>query len=139
MGDGSSIRAVARESGILRTTIKKYLKDPEQPQYRERQPRVGHKLSAQFEARLRELFKHDLQLRCRERRNAKNLYEDLVAEGYTSSYSPVQRFVSELKKSLGISARDAFIPMYFAAGDALQFAWSEEHLLLGGVEHTPVL
>lgn len=135
LGDGRSIRAVARETGISRTTIKKYLKDPEQPQYRERQPRVGHKLNAQFEQRLRDLFKHDLQLRRRDRRTAKKLYEALVAEGYTGSFSPVQRFVSELKKSVGISASDAFIPLYFAPGDALQFDWSEEYVLLGGVEH----
>lgn len=132
---GRSIRAVARETGISRTTIKKYLKDPEQPQYRERQPRVGHKLNAQFAQRLRDLFKHDLQLRRRDRRSAKKLYEALVAEGYTGSYSPVQRFVSELKKSVGISARDAFIPLCFAPGDALHFDWSEEYVLLGGVEH----
>lgn len=135
LGNGRSIRAVARETGISRTTIKKYLKDPEQPQYRERQPRVGHKLNAQFEARLREFFKHDLQLRRRDRRTAKKLYEALVAEGYTGSYSPVQRFVSQLKKSVGMNASDAFIPLYFAAGDALQFDWSEEYVLLGGVEH----
>jgi transposase len=135
LGDGRSILAVARETGISRTTIKKYLKDPEQPQYRERQPRVGHKLSAEFEARLRDLFKHDLQLRRRDRRTAKKLYEAIVAEGYTGSYSPVQRFVSVLKKSVGISACDAFIPLHFAAGDALQFDWSEEYVLFGGIEH----
>jgi len=135
LGDGRSIRAVARETGISRTTIKKYLKDPEQPQYRERQRRVGHKLNAQFEARLREFFKHDLQLRRRERRTAKKLYETLVAEGYTGSYSPVQRFVGGLKKSSGTDTSDAFIPLYFAPGDALQFDWSEEYVMLGGVEH----
>ncbi|KPQ07508.1 MAG: Helix-turn-helix domain of resolvase [Rhodobacteraceae bacterium HLUCCA12] len=58
LGDGHSIRAVARETGISRTTIKKYLKDPDQPQYRERQARVGHKLIAEFEARLRDLLEH---------------------------------------------------------------------------------
>ena len=135
LGDGRSIHAVARETGISRTTIKKYLKDPEQPKYRERQPRVGHKLNAQFEARLRELFKHDLGLRRRNRRTAKKLYEQLVAEGYTGSYSPVQRLVSELKKVGGTGVSDAFIPLYFAPGDALQFDWSEEYVLLGGIEH----
>jgi len=135
LGDGRSIHAVARETGISRTTIKKYLKDPEQPRYRRRQPRAGHKLNAQFEARLRELFKHDLQLRRRERRTAKKFYEQLVAEGYTGSYSPVQRFVSELKKAGSTGVNDAFIPLYFAPGDALQFDWSEEYVLLGGIEH----
>ena len=96
LGDGRSIHSVARETGISRTTIKKYLRNPDQPRYQRRQPRVGSKLNAQFEARLRELFEHDLSLRRRDRRTAKKLYEELVAEGYTGSYSPVQRFVSEL-------------------------------------------
>ena len=122
LGDGRSIRAVARETGISRTTIKKYLKDPQQPQYRERQLRVGHKLNAQFQARLREFFKHDLQLRRRERRTAKKLYEALVAEGYTGSYSPVQRFVGELKKAGSTGVIDAFIPLYFAPGVASSYA-----------------
>ena len=135
LGDGRSIHSVARETGISRTTIKKYLKNPDQPRYRRRQPRVGSKLNAQFEARLREFFEHDLSLRRRDRRTAKKLYEELVAEGYTGSYSPVQRFVSELKKSSGTDGADAFIPLYFAPGDALQFDWSEEYVLLGGVQH----
>ena len=46
LGDGRSIRAVARETGISRTTIKKYLKKPEQPRYQRQQPRVGSKLNA---------------------------------------------------------------------------------------------
>ena len=29
---------------------------------------------------------------------------------------------------------EAFIPLDFAAGDALQFDWSEERVVLGGVE-----
>ncbi|HEV8036685.1 IS21 family transposase [Yoonia sp.] len=135
LGDGRSIHSVARETGISRTTIKKYLKNPEQPRYRRQQPRVGSKLNAQFEVRLRELFEHDLSLRRRDRRTAKKLYEELVAEGYTGSYSPVQRFVSELKKSSGTDGTDAFIPLYFVPGDALQFDWSEEYVLLGGVQH----
>ena len=131
--DGRGIRAVARETGLSRTTIKKYLKDDEPPQYRRTHERVGHKLSAEFEARLRDLFKHDLQLRRRDRRTAKKLFEQIVTEGYTGSYSPVQRFVRELKQTTGIGTGDAFIPLHFAAGDALQFDWSEEHVLLGGV------
>jgi transposase len=133
--DGRGIRAVARETGLSRTTIKKYLKDAEPPQYRRTHERVGHKLSADFEARLRDLFKHDLQLRRRDRRTAKKLFEQIVTEGYTGSYSPVQRFVRELRQTAGTGTCDAFIPLHFAAGDALQFDWSEEYVLLGGVEH----
>ena len=46
LGDGRSIHSVARETEISRTTIKKYLKKPEQPRYQRQQPRVGSKLNA---------------------------------------------------------------------------------------------
>ena len=41
----------------------------------------------------------------------------------------------ELRQTSGTGTDDAFIPLHFAAGDALQFDWSEEYVLLGGVEH----
>ena len=60
------------------------------------------------------------------------LYEQLALEGYAGSYSPVQRFVRDLKHT-GLGSGDAFIPLQFQSGDALQFDWSEEHVVLGGV------
>jgi len=42
--------------------------------------------------------------------------------------------VRELKQTTGTGTEDAFIPLYFLAGDALQFDWSEEYVVLGGVE-----
>ena len=81
----------------------------------------------------RNCFDQDQKRPRRERRMAQKLYEQLVVEGYTGSYSPVQRFVRDLKHA-GAGSADAFIPLYFAAGDALQFDWSEERVVLGGVE-----
>ena len=40
----------------------------------------------------------------------------------------------ELKQTAGTDTCDAFIPLFFTAGDALQFDWSEEYVLLGGAE-----
>ena len=39
--DGRGIRAVARETGLSRTTIKKYLKNDAPPQYRRAHERAG--------------------------------------------------------------------------------------------------
>lgn len=60
------------------------------------------------------------------------LYERLVLDGYTGSYSPVQRFIRDLRRA-GLGSGEAFIPLQFQSGDALQFDWSEEHVVLGGV------
>lgn len=68
----------------------------------------------------------------RERRTAPKLYEQLVTEGYTGPYSPVQCFVRGLKR-VGAGSGETFIPLHFAAGDALQFDWSEERGVLGSI------
>ena len=81
----------------------------------------------------KDLFEQDQKRPRRERRTATSLYELLVSEGYTGSYSPVQRFVRDLKQAAAGSG-DAFIPLLFAAGDALQFYRREERVVLGGVE-----
>ena len=129
--DGRSIRSVSRETGISRNTIKKYLKDSSPPSYHRHSGPVRHKL-CDYEGRLRDLFNQDSKRPRRERRTAVKLYGQLVSEGYTGSYSPVQRFVRDLKRA-GLGSGDAFIPLQFKAGDALQFDWSEEHVVLDGI------
>ncbi len=131
--DGHSIRSVSRSTGLSRNTIRKYLNDASPPNYHRSGPPVLHKLAG-FEVRLRSLYKQDLSHPRRERRTAVKLYEQLVVEGYTGSYSPVCRFIKVLKAD-GSQLPGAFIPLHFKAGDALQFDWSQEHVVLGGVEH----
>ena len=48
----------------------------------------------------------------------------------------ILRFVDLVKtlKADGSELLHAYIPLHFKAGDALQFDWSEEHVVLGGVE-----
>lgn len=128
--DGRSIRLVSRETGLSRNTIRKYLKDSSPPRYQRQIEPVRHKL-CDFEGRLQTLFEQDLTRPRRERRTGVKLYEQLVLEGYTGSYSTVQRFVRGLKRD-GLGANGAFIPLRFLSGDALQFDWSEEHVVLGG-------
>ena len=120
--DGRSIRSVARQTGVSRNTIKKYLKDDSPPSYHRQAPPVRRKLCNGFDTRLKTLFEQD-----------QKLYEELVSEGYTGSYSTVQRYIRDLKRA-GAGSGEAFIPLHFPAGDALQFDWSEERVVLGGVE-----
>ena len=116
---------------MSRNTIRKYLKDSSPPSYHRQVDPVRHKL-CDYEERLQTLFEQDLKRPRRERRTGVKLYEQLVLEGYTGSYSPVQRFVRDLKRT-GLRSGDAFIPLQFQSGDALQFDWSEEHVVLGGI------
>jgi transposase len=130
--EGRSMRSLSRETGLSRNTIKKYVFDPSPPNYQRKAPAGRHKLQG-FEDRLNEMWELDQQRPKRERRTALKLYEQLVSEGYKGSYSPVCRYIKMLREA-GSTLHQAFIPLSFQPSDALQFDWSEEHVVLGGIE-----
>ncbi|RMO68836.1 ISPsy20, transposase IstA [Pseudomonas syringae pv. primulae] len=66
------------------------------------------------------------------RRSAKALFEQIKAEGYDGGYSQLTAFVRSWRGEQGKSLR-AFVPLTFALGEAFQFDWSEEGLLIGGL------
>lgn len=130
--EGRSIRSVSKETGIARNTLKKYLRDESPPRYKRTKPTTAHKVK-DYQDTLQQWFEYDLKRPKRERRTAQKLYEQLLLEGYSGSYSPVCRFIKKLK-SVQASPQDAFIPLQFTEGDAMQFDWSQEVVVLGGIE-----
>ncbi len=78
-------------------------------------------------------LEQDSQRHKRERRTAQRLFEDLQREGYAGAYDSVQRFVKHWKAQRPGGSQGAFVPLVFAPGDACQFDWSHEHVILGGV------
>lgn len=65
-------------------------------------------------------------------RSAKAFFEQIKAEGYTGGYSQLTAFIRAWCDQQGKSLR-AFVPRTFALGEAFQFNWSEEGLLIGGL------
>lgn len=131
--DGMSIKEVARRTGLSRNTVRKYLRDENaEPRYRMSQERSSRRL-LEHEVHLRGMYEADLARPLRERRSMQGLYEALVVEGYTGSYDTVRRYVVRLKGSTA-GVGQGYIPLEFDAGDALQFDWSHEVVVLGGVE-----
>ena len=130
--ENQSIRAVSRETGLSRNTIRKYCRDDAPPKYERKVPTVLHVLK-DYEVQLTRWFEADLKRPNRERRTAQKLFEQLVLEGYQGSYSPVCRWIKNLKSSQP-STVDAFIPLNFEAGDAMQFDWSMEVVVIDGLE-----
>jgi len=127
-----SIRSVAKETGLSRNTVRKYCRDETPPKYRRTQPMTLHVLKG-YEDQLTQWYDADLKRPKRERRTAQKLFEQLIFKGYQGSYSPVCRWIKKLKSSQP-STVDAFIPLVFDAGDAMQFDWSLEVVSLGGIE-----
>jgi hypothetical protein len=55
-------------------------------------------------------------------------------QGYRGGYSRVTDFIRAWRASPGKDAR-AFVPLKFELGEAFQFDWSEEGLVVGGIYH----
>ncbi|MFN6953106.1 MAG: IS21 family transposase, partial [Albidovulum sp.] len=61
------------------------------------------------------------------------LFEDLRGRGYDGGYDAVRRYARRWAKERGQATAAAYVPLSFAPGEAFQFDWSEEGLLVGGV------
>ena len=70
--NNESIRAVAKETGLSRNTIRKYCRNDSPPKYKRTAPNFSPKLKG-FESQLTEWFIHDLKRPKREHRTAKKL------------------------------------------------------------------
>ena len=131
--DKLSEREIARMTGLSRNTVSKWLRAPinETPKYR-REPRPN-KLSA-FEAALRQALTADARRPKHERRTARALHAEIKAAGYAGGYSAVTDFVRAWRQGEGQSVNvTAYVPLNFELGEAFQFDWSEEGLVVGGI------
>ena len=130
---GKSVREIVRLTSLSRNTVRKWLKArlEGEPRYR-RSERPG-KLSAFHEA-LKLALKADAHRPRHERRTARALHAQIRGEGYAGSYSRVTDFVRAWRQGEGQSvSTNAFVPLLFELGEAYQFDWSEEGLVVGGI------
>jgi transposase len=124
-----SIKEVSRNTGVSIPTVRKIVKSLDSVT-------VSYKRSVQHRPKL-DMYKEALEKLLRDnrfarpKRNGMMLFEELRDQGYTGSYSAVSRYISSWKeRATGISP-NACIPLSFAPGEAFQFDWSSEDVLIG--------
>jgi transposase len=132
--DKLSLHEISKRTGLSRNTLRKWLRKPEDdvvapPGYHRGE--VLNKLSA-FHATLDQALKADSHRIKQNRRTAKALFVQIKADGYTGGYSRVTDFTREWRGREGNAPR-AFVPLSFEQGEAFQFDWSEEGLVVGGI------
>ncbi len=131
--DGKRIREIARDLNIARNTVKRIIRSGVTDQVYERSDQPRPKLGT-FIERLSELLKEDRTKPVRHRKSAQILFEQLQREGYEGGYDTVRRYVGTWKREDSTAVVKAFIPLEYDPGDAFQFDWSYEQLLLGGIQ-----
>ena len=129
--DKLSLHQIAKRTGLSRNTIRKWVRAPEASQPAYQRGATFNKLSP-FHETLEQALRADSFRAKHNRRSAKALFEQIKAEGYDGGYSQLTAFIRSWRGEQGKSLR-AFVPLTFALGEAFQFDWSEEGLLIGGL------
>ena len=131
--ENQSISEIARKTSLSRNTVKKWLRESDgcEPKYRRNR---SDKILKPFEPWLLQALKADSHRPKRDRRTSRKMFEAIQSQGFTGNYCRVTEFVREWReRGDGVAAKSAFVPLKFQLGEAFQFDWSEESLVIGGI------
>ncbi|NBO55642.1 MAG: IS21 family transposase, partial [Actinobacteria bacterium] len=131
---GKSKSWIARELGISRNTVRKYLKECEAPKYRATQPR-GKPVSDKWKEHVRLILEDDRNAPRKQKHTAKRIFERLVEEHqYAGSYRTVRKIVADIKNKPG---KAVFLPLQYEPGKDAQVDFGESYADIDG-ERTKV-
>jgi transposase len=132
---GKSIKEIARDLKISRNTVRRILRSGETSFSYEREvqprPRLGR-----WKADLDRMLTTNAGNAARERLTLIRLFEELRALGYEGGYDAVRRYARTWGREHASQTAAAFVPLSFAPGEAYQFDWSHEIVVMSGVTVT---
>jgi len=126
--EGKSQRAIAKELGISRNTVKRYCQGENVPW--ESKPRqYSLPVTGPIKAVVLRWLEEDQHAPKKQRHTAERIYQRLVTEhGFSGSASTVRKLVRELRGNIN----KPYIPLQFAPGEAAQVDWGEATIYLQG-------
>ncbi len=132
---GKAIKAICRDLGVSRKVVRKVIRSglTEFRYHREDQPlpKIGR-----WRDTLDQLLLANEAKTSRERLTLIRIFEELRGRGYDGSYDAVRRYAGRWAKQHGQATAAAYVPLSFAPGEAYQFDWSHEIVLLDGATVT---
>jgi transposase len=129
---GKKIKAIARETGLSRGTVRRIVRSGETVLTYERKEQPLPKLGL-FVEQLNKLLEANMAKRKRDRLTTKRLTEQLREVGYTGGYDAVRRYAQRWRQEHAAESAAAFVPLTFPPGESYQFDWSHEIIILDGV------
>ena len=132
---GKTIKEICRELHVSRNTVRKIIRSGATAfEYERRiqpQPKIGP-----WRDDLERLLATNAARPVRERLTLTRLFEELRGLGYDGSYDAVRRYAAEWRRRQSEATAAAFVPLTFEPGEAYQFDWSHEVVLIDGVTVT---
>ncbi|MBP2316835.1 transposase [Azospirillum soli] len=133
---GKGIKEIARDLQISRNTVRKVLRSGATTFTYEREVQPMPKLG-RWTAELEEMLAGNASKPARERLTLIHIFETLRERGYTGGYDAVRRYARRWRTGQAKQTINAHVPLTFAPGEAYQFDWSHEIVVLNGTT-TPV-
>jgi hypothetical protein len=134
-GQGKAIKAICRELGLSRKVVRKVIRSGATEFHYEGQhqplPKIGP-----WREKLDALLLANEAKSSRERLTLTRVYEELRGIGYDGSYDAGRRYAKSWREERGAVTAEAYVPLSFSAGEAYQFDWSHEIVLINGITVT---
>jgi transposase len=132
---GKAIKEICRELRVSRKVVRKVIRSNATEFHYERSqqplPRIGP-----WRERLEALLDENDGRAARERLTLIRIFEELRALGYAGSYAAVRRYAIAWREKRAGATAAAYVPLTFAPGEAYQFDWSHEIVVMDGVTTT---
>jgi transposase len=132
---GKSIREIARDLKVSRNTVRKVLRSGATSFEYMRVVQPRPKLGA-WHGDLDRMLSDNETRPARERLTLIRVFEELRGLGYQGSYDAVRRYAKKWRVARGAATAEAFVPLSFGPGEAYQFDWSHEVVLINGTTVT---
>jgi transposase len=129
------IKEICRELRVSRKTMRKVVRSGATEFNYERSvqplPKIGP-----WQDKLEAMLAENARRPRRERLTHIRIFEELRAEGSEGGYDAVRRYAAAWSKAESAASAAAYVPLSFDPGEAYQFDWSHEVVVMDGVTTT---
>ena len=133
LAQGRSIRSIARDLGVSKNTVRKVVRGgATEHRYSGRRVQPRPKLGDHV-VELEGLLEANAARNRRDRLTIKAIWKQLRDLGCEAGYDAVRRHAGKWLAMRGGGLSGAFVPLEFDPGEAYQFDWSHELVLLAGM------
>jgi len=123
------IKAICREFGLSRRVVRKVIRS-EATEFRYERRRQPLPRIDPWREQLDALLLANAEKPARERLTLIRVFEELRGFGYQGGYDAVRRYARVWRQARGSTTAHAYVPLSFASGEAYQFDWSHEIVLM---------
>src|SRR5580692_9743585 len=130
-----TIKAICRDLRVSRKVVRKVIRSQATEFHYQRLVQPRPKLGAWHDDLERMLLANESKPAL-ERLTLIRVFEELRGLGYEGGYDAVRRYARAWSKERASETASAYVPLSFAAGEAYQFDWSHDIVVMDGVTTT---